>query len=583
MKSFFLCLLLWLLILVAAHATNATEVGPAHFVLEETNINAIHHAIKKGDINCESLVNAYLTRIKQYNLSMNAKAPLNAIVEINPFLISAARMLDKQYAHTKTFVGPLHCIPIILKDNIDTYDGTSTSGSLALLGNQPTSDAALVTQIRKAGAIIIGRGTMDEFAAGLSGISSRSGRTGNSYDTTQNPGGSSGGPAVAVSANFAVLGIGTDNSGSVRIPAAFNGLVGLRPSMGLVSQNGILPRGNMDGTAGPIARTVDDLAALLDVIVVPTTPHPSSYLTCLNDQGLQGKRIGIVTKIGNRFTYQNMPVEVKNKIDDAVKLMSSQGAVMVGNIDLSQYDRNRKLNEAGELNDIDHYLASYPSTRQNFRDICMSNRTRTFGNVKACLDFIETLPKRSAIAKAKSIFAKNKKYVENIMNQLHLDALLIPVSTHGSASYDDDAFRNELLASNASLPGLTFNIGYTSSTPPSSSSSSAISSSSLSSMPIGIEFVGKQFAECTLIAMAYAYQQYVGARIPPILPDATDHLGNFDIAELNHLLTNIGYDAYRQVLQKNKNENVAKVLSADRFKLIVKKRLQAIANNATKL
>src|SRR5580658_3746684 len=229
-------------------------------------MKSIHTAIEQHQLTCEQLINHYLERIKQYNLSTAKHAPINAFNEINPTALDQARQLDNHYSQTQKLSGSLHCIPVVLKDNIDTYDATTTSGTLALLGNQPNQDAFLVSQLRKAGAIILAKGGMDELASGFSGISSRSGRIGNAYDPDKNPGGSSGGPAAAVSANFAMIGIGTDNSGSVRIPAAFNGIVGLRPSTGLISQRGIFPAGNLDGTAGPLARNVEDLARLLDVI-----------------------------------------------------------------------------------------------------------------------------------------------------------------------------------------------------------------------------------------------------------------------------------------------------------------------------
>ena len=260
----FLISLLFFLALLA----NPT-LAQMQFNLEEATIDSIHTAIKNHQITCTQLITAYLNRIKKYNLSVDKAAPINAFTEINPSVLNEAQYIDDTYAKTKKLVGPLHCIPVLLKDNIDSFDTTSTSGSFALLGNQPTKDAFLVSRLRKAGAIILGKGGMDEFASGMIGISSRSGRIGNAYDSTKNPGGSSGGPAAGVSANFAVIGIGTDNSGSVKIPAAFNGLVGLRPSTGLISQQGIFPMGTLDAAAGPLTRTTKDLAIVLDVIAQP--------------------------------------------------------------------------------------------------------------------------------------------------------------------------------------------------------------------------------------------------------------------------------------------------------------------------
>lgn len=198
-----------------------------NFKLTEYTIASVHQAIQSHQLTCTKLINDYLFRIKIYNLSLRYEAPINAFVALNPNIFNEAQKLDSYYTKTGHIKGPLHCIPVIVKDNIDTINSPSTSGSLAMLGSQPINNAFLVQQLIQAGAIIIGKGSMDEFASGMTGISGRSGRVGNAYDPTQNPGGSSSGSAAAVSANFAIIGIGTDNSGSVRIPAAFNGVYGI--------------------------------------------------------------------------------------------------------------------------------------------------------------------------------------------------------------------------------------------------------------------------------------------------------------------------------------------------------------------
>ncbi len=214
-------------------------------------------------------------------------------------------------------------------------------------------------RLRKAGAIILAKGAMDEFAWGMMGINSRNGRIGNAYNGNKNPGGSSGGPAAAVSANFALAGIGSDNSGSVRIPASFNGLVSLRPSTGLISQDGIFPMGKIDGVAGPLARTLSDLAVLMDVI--STRKNQKSYSAYLNKSGLQNKRIGIVKIVSDIDTFKNMPPEVMKLMQKAYLDMEKQGARFV-EVKLSKFDVNRELNQAGEIQDINNYLISYPAS-----------------------------------------------------------------------------------------------------------------------------------------------------------------------------------------------------------------------------
>ncbi|HEX4044041.1 MAG TPA: amidase [Gammaproteobacteria bacterium] len=522
------------------------EKSSASFQLEEATIQSIHTAIKKRQLTCEQLVQAYLDRIKKYNLSVDDKPPINAITEINLTALDSARQLDAAYTANKKLTGPLHCIPVILKDNIDSIDMTTTTGSFALLGTQPIQDAFLVARLRQAGAIILAKGGMDEFSWGMFGISSRSGRIGNAYDRNKNPGGSSGGPAAAVSANFAVLGIGTDNSGSVRIPAAFNGLVGLRPSTGLISQSGIFPMGNLDGIAGPMARTTTDLAIVLDVLAQTDAtdkktmgiPRIKTYTVFLNKQGLQGKRIGIVTQVGDMHTFKNMPDDIQKILQAAYQTMQQQGATLI-EVSLPQFDNQRKFNQAGEIEDVDAYLTAFPATRQNFRDICESNRTKTFGDREKCLNFIHTMPSKNTTQyqQALNIFAKNKHYLHKIMAQYQLDALLIPISTQGIATYDAFAVNTwqAPVSSNSGLPAITIIIGY-----------------NKEKLPIGIELVGKQFNEGGLIELAYAYENRVGLRIAPTLPLSQSALANYSIAELNNLFTVIGTTAYEKVLKNSK-------------------------------
>ena len=324
MKKYFLA---FTFILVhCCYASHAKQSALKDIHLPSTTIQSIHENIKSNSITCRHLIEAYLARIKKYNLSSKQVAPINAFTELNPSMLSQADELDRLFKKTGELVGSLHCVPIVIKDNIDSVDMTTTSGSYALLGTQPNKNAFIVEKLIRAGAIIIAKGGMDEFAWGLYGISSRSGRIGNVYDTNKNPGGSSGGSAAAVSASFALLSVGTDNSGSVRIPAAFHGLVGLRPSKGGISQRGICPMGNLDGTAGPIAKNVQELAIMLDVIAKidiqdPKTHkqlRPKTYKSYLNKNGLNSKRIGIVRKVGTYDLYKAMPKEVQRQIQNTI-------------------------------------------------------------------------------------------------------------------------------------------------------------------------------------------------------------------------------------------------------------------------
>lgn len=523
------------------------------FTFEEATIHSIQVAIKNHNMTCEQLINLYIDRVKKYNFSMkNDRPPINALTEINPYALDEARELDQNYMKTQQFEGSLQCIPVVVKDNINTQDMTTTAGSFSLLGNQPTHDAFLVAQLRKSGAIILGKGGMDEFASGMYGINSRNGRVGNAYDTTQNPGGSSSGPAAAVSANFSVIGIGTDNSGSIRIPAVFNGLIGLRPSFGLISQNGIFPAGYLDGVAGPIARTVTDLASILDIIAVPdtfdkktlTTVRPQSYLSYLNKNGLHDKRIGIVHWVGDVDVYKNMSLPTSQIFQQAEKKLQQAGAIIVTNINLMEFNNDRSHNLAGSIEAVNQYLESYPAARSDMQEICESDRTHTFGDSKACLKFVNSIPKQFSqpYYQALKIFNQNKDYVEKIMLQYNLNALFIPIATSDGPTYDDQAVNTwrAPVSSNSGLPSIAFPIGYT----------------KPQSMPVGVELVGKQFGEGELIEMAYAYEQVSSARKIPILLPANLSVEKFSIAQINNLINMIGQQTYDQILKQGQWRDV---------------------------
>lgn len=537
------------------------------FVLEEATIESIHHAIKNHQLTCIELVNQYLERIQQYNLNVANHAPINAFTEINTNVLEQAKKLDDVFSKTQRLTGTLHCIPVVLKDNIDSYDSTSSSGTLAMLGNQPQQDAFLVSKLRESGAIILGKSGMDELASGMYGINSRNGRIGNAYNPSQNPGGSSGGSAAAVSANFTVLAIGSDNSGSVRIPAAFNGIYGLRPSTGLISQRGIFPAGNLDGTAGPFARTVKDLTQTLNVIAKEdpndektlNLHRVSTYTVYLKKDGLKNKRIGIVRKVGELNTFKSMPNHVTQIINQSLHTMQQSGAIIIDDIKLTGFNNNRDLNMAGMKQDIDAYLASYPSARKNYQDLCESNRTRVYGNMKKCLAFFEEMPPKfgKEYKQALSMFNRNKSYIENIMNQHQLDALLLPISTTGGATYDPYKVNTwqAPIASNAGLPALAINIGYT----------------AVDKMPIGIELIGKQYSEGSLIEIAYGYEHNAPPRIAPNIPAQKLTLEKLDIPMYNNLLTRLGYRSYYEVLIKHQS---SKYLTPLLFKNMLQQELE---------
>src|ERR1700737_1432841 len=249
-----------ILAVVACVTTLATPVAAADFKLEEATIPEIERAFHDHHLTCHQIVKTYLDRIAAYD----KQGPrLNAILTLNGGALAKADLLDAAFAK-KGAVGPLHCVPVVLKDNYNTGDLPTTGGSLSLEGAQPGKDAFVVARLRSAGAIVLAKGNMHEFALGGTTVSSFGGQTLNPYDLTRTPGGSSGGPGAAVAANLATAGMGSDTVNSIRSPASACDLVGLRPTIGLVSRTGIIPAALTQDIAGPITRSVADAAAMLE-------------------------------------------------------------------------------------------------------------------------------------------------------------------------------------------------------------------------------------------------------------------------------------------------------------------------------
>ena len=246
------------------------------FKLEEATIADIGTALREGTITCQQLVKLYLNRIAAYDDGDPLQVPpdkINSIITLNPRALETAAAMDRKMRWSRV-QGPLHCIPVLLKDNIDTFDMPTSNGSIILKDAIPPDDAYIADALRDAGALILGKAAMGEFAGGS--YNTVSGQTINPYNFKRQTGGSSSGSGAAVAANFAVLAVGTDTSTSVRGPSAFNGIVGLRPTTGLISRGGIAPKNLTFDTAGPMARTVTDMAILLSAIAGPDPEDPLS-------------------------------------------------------------------------------------------------------------------------------------------------------------------------------------------------------------------------------------------------------------------------------------------------------------------
>jgi Asp-tRNA(Asn)/Glu-tRNA(Gln) amidotransferase A subunit family amidase len=324
----------------ASHA--AAQQVPNSFHFQEATIAGIHDAFAAGQLTCAQLTKLYLARIDAYD----RRGPsLHAIIRVNPRAMETATEMDRQYAASRSGVGPLHCIPIILKDNFDTSDMPTTAGNIAMKNSLPPADAFAVQKIRKAGALILAKANMSEFARGGMSVSSLGGQVLNPYDLTRTPGGSSGGTGAAIAANFAVIGTGSDTGQSIRSPASANNLVGIRPTRGLISRSGIVPNSLTQDEIGPIARTVTDAALLLDVMAGydPADPItafgnrniPRSYAELLNKEALRGSRIGVMTDM---FGTAESNREVNKVMEGVISTMESLGATMV-RFELPEYEK----------------------------------------------------------------------------------------------------------------------------------------------------------------------------------------------------------------------------------------------------
>ncbi|HXD75582.1 MAG TPA: amidase family protein, partial [Vicinamibacterales bacterium] len=295
----------------------------------EKSIRELQRAMGARQITSAQLVQFYMDRIAGYD------AVVNAMLFLNPNALADARALDAERRRGRVR-GPLHGIPILLKDNFDTKDMPTTGGCLALAGIVPNADAFQVKKLRDAGAVLLGKVNLHELALGLTTVSSLGGQTRDAYDPARAPGGSSGGSAVAATMNFAAATLGTDTSGSIRIPSAHNNVVGLRPSLGLSSRAGIIPFGHTQDTGGPIARTVEDVAVLLDATVGddpddPSTTEgngniPRTYTSSLRRDALKGASIGVLVE---NFGTAPEDREVGDVVRRALDEMKARGAALI--------------------------------------------------------------------------------------------------------------------------------------------------------------------------------------------------------------------------------------------------------------
>jgi amidase len=510
--------------LLPAVASAAEVAGPAAvptFELDEVSISDLQDGMKSGKYTARAVAEKYLARIE----SIDKQGPaINSVIEINPDALALADAMDKERATGKVR-GPLHGIPILVKDNIDTADKMmTTAGSLAMLGWKPPQDATVVQKLRAAGAVILGKTNLSEWANirsshSTSGWSARGGLTRNPYALDRNACGSSSGSGAAVAANLCAAAIGTETDGSIVCPANANAIVGIKPTVGLTSRNGIIPISHTQDGAGPMARTVRDAAILLGAMTGVDRADSATlasegkaftdYTRFLDPAGLRGARIGVARK------YFGFSEEVDALMNALLDEMKKQGATLVDPADIEtfgKFDESELTVLLYELKaDLNMYLARLGTGGQvhtlkdviDFNDKNKDREMPYFGQdlfIKAQTkgpltekEYLEALEKDQKLARVEGIDA--------LMDKHKLDAIVAP--TAGPACLTDflngDHFTggSSNAAAVARYPNINVPAGF------------------VHGMPVGISFFGRAWSEPTLIKLAYAFEQATRLRKPP--------------------------------------------------------------------
>jgi len=503
-----------------AAQTPAGSAKPVAFHLMEATVDEVRGALQSGRTTCRSLVELYLKRIETYD---KAGPGLNAVQTINPRARQEADRLDAAFK-TSGPVGPLHCIPVLVKDQVDTSDMPTTYGSAVFKDFLPEKDATIVTRLRKAGAVIVGKATMGEYASGYFG--SASGPIRNAYDPSRNASGSSGGTGSGIAANFATVGIGEDTGGSIRGPAAVSSLVGLRPTLPLVSRHGMFPARPTTDTLGPITRTVRDAAIVLDVIAGydpsdPVTAHavgqiPTSYTSSLALDGLRGARIGVIRQPMDAKTDATSDdyKKVRTVIDRAIGDLKALGAEVVDPVTIpGVIDRMNKAYDGNVFETepaISDFLAQHANAPvKTLRDILLSGKVVP-SRVRALMGSVGKSTEDSGYRQVVLMEANTRQVVLTLMADNKLDALVYATFDHQPPRIASDVMtkpvvddvtglgNNRRLSPVLGFPALTVPAGFTT-----------------DGLPVGLEFMGRPYAEATMFKFGYAYEQKTHHRKPP--------------------------------------------------------------------
>jgi len=508
-------------------SSSASNQTPAvgSFELDEKTIAELQEAMKSGGLTARSIAEKYLSRIA----AIDKQGPrLNSVIELNSDAPATASALDAE-RQSKGPRGPMHGIPVLIKDNIDTADRmATTAGSLALEGSIARRDAFIVHKLRDAGAVILGKTNLSEWANfrsthSASGWSGRGGLTRNPYALDRNPCGSSSGSGVAVSANLCGVAIGTETDGSIVCPSSTNGIVGIKPTLGLVSRSGIIPIAHSQDTAGPMARTVTDAAILLGAIV-GVDPRDAvtqesagksftDYTRFLDLDGLRGARIGVARK------YFGFNDEVDRLMNEAIEVMKRSGATVIDPVDLAPSKEYENSEIEVLLYEFKHGLNKYlselgPDARfHSLKEIIEfneKNRGREmpyFGQelfLKAeekgpltSPEYLKALEKNRRLSRTQGIDA--------VIAKDRLDAIVAPT---GGPSWTTDLVNGDHFTGGSSSPAAV--AGYP---------AVSVPAGFIHGLPVGISFFGAAYSEPKLIKLAFAYEQVTKhRRAPGFLP-----------------------------------------------------------------
>ena len=529
-----------LLVLLAAGGASqpagAQRPGPG-FDVYETGVPELQAALESGAVTSARLVELYLARIEALD---QAGPSLNAILQLNPRALEEATALDEERLRQGPR-GPLHGIPVLLKDNFDVAGMPTTAGSVALLEMVPPDDAWLVDRLRAAGAVVLGKTNMHELAFGITTGSSVGGQTRNPYDLTRNPGGSSGGTAVGVSASFAAFGWGTDTCGSVRIPAAYNALFGLRPTKGLLSMDGVLPLSHTLDTPGPIARTAMDLAIALDAVLASDPEDPSTalsedirprFVAALVEDVLAGVRIGVLGDgLDGTWTIREVLADLGRTSPSGSRLRpedlaraTGQGSDVgreIGNVARGALERMVALGAELidiEIEGIDSLLVGHEVIDNEF-DLDLqaylgqtpNASVHSLGDILA-LDLHDPSIEEMLIRRSKpkppdsreyrdalTRLAKARATLLQVFEREQLDVLAYPTMRRPPAEIGQPQWGSTcLLSSSTGFPSVTMPAGL-----------------GPGGLPVGLELLGRPMQDARLVAFAHAYEVATAPRVAP--------------------------------------------------------------------